>query len=119
MPAWTVPPLAFLLPVACFWAQTRRQGRPQAELYRLVLSLGIAMLLTGEEGGLESCWCPRGKGWGVGVQRQGTIRARAGSGIGLWRPVRFRLGRGCLASEAIRQASITGRSVVPLAATRL
>ena len=47
VPAWTVPPIAFLVPVACFWAFTQRNNRPRAELYRLIISLGIAMLLTG------------------------------------------------------------------------
>lgn len=47
VPAWVVPPIAFLIPVAVFWAQTAHRGRPRADVGHLVLSLGIAMLMTG------------------------------------------------------------------------
>ena len=47
VPSWAVPPLAFLAPTACFSYVTWRNGRPRSELIRLIVSLGIALLLTG------------------------------------------------------------------------
>ncbi len=46
VPSWAVLILAFILPPICFCGFTLIEGRPRAELLRLLLTLAIANLLT-------------------------------------------------------------------------